>query len=473
MLKDIMISQFSAFPNHVPQPFNEKPFNKAVTVLNDGHWKAVRNTLSPAFSGSKMKQLNKLSYCHGNASVCLSVRLSVRPTLVKKAAACRFFDHSFTELVKVVPHTKYLIVMVTGSRSKVIWGHESLYGSYSMDVVATTFFGMQIDSQKNPDDPFVKHAKEAFNFGIFSVKCMLIFFVPCMRKIFQLLGIKVANPAVGEFFQDVISRALELRKTENIKRKDMLQLMIDAHKLDSTEEGENGELVNENIDGDTSSHTHSKAALSEDEIMANAFTFFLAGYETTNTALCMTSYLLATNKEIQEKLIQEVDKFAPRKEDVTYELVGQMEYLDGVVREALRMYPPAAVTDRINDKKDIELNGFTIPKGFSVLVPIYAIHHDPDVWEEPEEFRPERFFKQNRANIHPVSWLPFGDGPRSCIGLRLALMEIRFALVRMLQEFKFETCSETEIPPVLSTRSAFLSPPNGVRLQVVPRKKTE
>ncbi|KAJ8019802.1 Cytochrome P450 3A11 [Holothuria leucospilota] len=290
-----------------------------------------------------------------------------------------------------------------------------------MDVVATTFFGMQIDSQKNPDDPFVKHAKEAVSFSFFNIKLILTYLVPYMGRIFQLLGIKVMNPAVGDFFQDAISRAMELRQTESSK----------------------------------------------------AFIFFLASYETTNTALCMTSYLLATNKEQQEKLIQEVDKFAPRKEDVTYELVGQMEYLDGLVREALRMYPPAAITDRINDKKDIELNGFTIPKGFSILVPIYAIHHDPEIWEEPEEFRPERFFKENRANIHPVSWLPFGDGPRSCIGLRLALMEIKFALVRMLQEFKFETCSETEIPPVLNSRSPFLSPPNGVRLQVVPRKKTE
>lgn len=129
--------------------------------------------------------------------------------------------------------------------------------------------------------------------------------------------------------------------------------------------------------------------------------------------------------------------------------------------------------DRCNDKGDIVIKGTLIPKGFSIWIPIYAIHHDPEIWEDPEEFRPERFSKENRAYIRPVSWLPFGDGPRSCIGMRLALMEIKFALVRMLQEFKFETCPETEIPPVLNTRSAFLSPPNGVKLQIVQRKKTD
>ncbi|XP_071830916.1 lithocholate 6-beta-hydroxylase-like [Apostichopus japonicus] len=121
--------------------------------------------------------------------------------------------------------------------------------------------------------------------------------------------------------------------------------------------------------------------------------FFMAGYETTNTALCLTSYLLATHPEKQDKLFEEVKKFAPRREDVSYKVLSQMEYLDCFVRESLRLFPPISVLDRINDKSDIVIKNLLIPKGFRILVPIYAIHHDPEIWEDPEEFQPERFLQ--------------------------------------------------------------------------------
>ncbi|PIK39987.1 putative cytochrome P450 3A24 [Apostichopus japonicus] len=435
MLKEILISQFSYFPNHGKTMFEDKPLNEAINVVRDERWREVRNTLSPAFSGKKMKQMT------GRIRECCDQLVEHFHKLKGQEGGIQCYD---------------------------------LYGAFSLDVVANTFFGMQIDSQRNPNDPFVKMAKEAFSISIYNPKVLLSILMPRIGKLYNLLGISVTKPEIKKFFLDVISRAIELRNEEANKRVDFLQLMIDAHKLDNQEDGEADAMVREDTatNKDAQTRTHSKAALTTNEVMANAFTFLLAGYETTNVALCFTSYLLAMNPEQQDRLIEEVDKYTPTKEDLSYEVLSQMEYLDCVVRETLRLYPPSAATDRFNDKQDVVIRGLTIPKGFSVLVPVYAIHHDPEVWDSPEEFRPERFSKENRHKIHPASWLPFGNGPRSCLGMRLALMEIKFAVVRILQEFRYEKCPETEIPPVLNTATAFISPPNGVILQVVPRKKT-
>ncbi|KAF7663312.1 hypothetical protein LDENG_00213650 [Lucifuga dentata] len=80
------------------------------------------------------------------------------------------------------------------------------------------------------------------------------------------------------------------------------------------------------------------------------------------------------------------------------------------------------------------------------MIPLYALHRDPDMWPEPEEFRPDRFSKENKQNINPYSYLPFGAGPRNCIGMRFAVVMIKLALVEVLQNYSFSVCEETEIP---------------------------
>ncbi|XP_071823155.1 cytochrome P450 3A24-like [Apostichopus japonicus] len=426
MLQEILISKFSSFPNHAETPFKDRPFDAAVSNARDARWKSVRSTLSPAFTASKLKQINNL------INECCDRLLK------------NFGEQQGKE---------------GGIQCK------DLFGSYSMEVVASVFFGIQVDSQGNPDDPFVKNAKDSFNF--FNLKLILGDYL--LVFLYDLFDVSITNPKIKTFFLDVISKALELRDKGEVKRMDILQLMADAHRVESTENEEaEDSLINQ---GAVASPSDKKVALSTDEIMANAFVFFLAGYETVLSALCFTAYLLATIPEKQDQLFEEVKKFAPSREELTYEVLSQMEYLDCFVRESLRMYPPAAGLERYNDKGDIVIKDLLIPEGFRVYVPVYAIHHDPEIWDNPEEFRPERFNKENRSKIHPVSWLPFGDGPRSCIGMRLAMMEMKFAVVRLLQEFKIETCPETEIPPVLNKASGFICPPNGVKVQVISREK--
>ncbi|MCP6606130.1 cytochrome P450, partial [Klebsiella pneumoniae] len=104
-------------------------------------------------------------------------------------------------------------------------------------------------------------------------------------------------------------------------------------------------------------------------------------------------------------------------------------------------------------KKDVEIDGLFIPKGSVVGIPVFALHRDSHYWPEPEKFLPERFSKKNKANIDPYIYLPFGNGPRNCLGMRFALMNMKLAVTKVLQAFSFQPCKETEIPLKLSRKA--------------------
>ncbi|CAF1169653.1 unnamed protein product [Didymodactylos carnosus] len=117
-----------------------------------------------------------------------------------------------------------------------------------------------------------------------------------------------------------------------------------------------------------------------------------------------------------------------------------------------------------------QLNDYQLPAGQIIGVPIYPIHHDPKTWPNPEQFIPERFSADEKAKRHPMSFLPFGDGPRSCIGMRFALQEAKVAIVRALRVVEIERCEKTEIPLQLSKLS-IMSAKNGIWLRVSRRSQ--
>ncbi|XP_077880883.1 cytochrome P450 3A21-like [Ictidomys tridecemlineatus] len=180
-------------------------------------------------------------------------------------------------------------------------------------------------------------------------------------------------------------------------------------------------------------------ALSDLEFVAQSIILIFAGYETTSSALSFILYELATHPDVQTKLQQKIDSALPNKAPATYEIVLQMEYLDMVVNETLRLYPIASRLERMC-KKDVEINGVPIRKGTVVMISSYVPHQDPQHWPEPEEFHPERFSKNNKDSVNPYVYMPFGNGPRNCIAMRFSLMNIKLALVKVMQNYSFQTC---------------------------------
>jgi cytochrome P450 family 6 len=129
----------------------------------------------------------------------------------------------------------------------------------------------------------------------------------------------------------------------------------------------------------------------------------------------------------------------------------------------LRKYPPVTNIFRTvtNDYKVPE-SDVVLPKGLTVVVPVYAIHHDPELYENPEVYDPERFTPENEKKRQPCSFLPFGDGPRNCIGNRFGLMQARIGLAVILSNFKFELSQKTKIPLSFSSRAPILVPVGGI-----------
>lgn len=119
-----------------------------------------------------------------------------------------------------------------------------------------------------------------------------------------------------------------------------------------------------------------------------------------------------------------------------------MSYMSMVIDETLRMFPAAIKLDRIASE-DFEFEGMKIEKDQMVVVPLWALHYDPDLYPEPDVFDPERFNEENKQKRDSNAYLPFGNGPRNCLGMRFALLEIKLSLANILNKFRFETCEKT------------------------------
>ena len=170
----------------------------------------------------------------------------------------------------------------------------------------------------------------------------------------------------------------------------------------------------------------------------------IAGYETTSTALAYATYILATHPEEQQKLQEHIDAhFDPESEDImpSYEVVSEMDYLDMFIRETLRMFPivPSSINRQCAEDLYIKDVG-VVPAGTIINIDMYGLHYNPALWGplDPNEFHPERFSTKR----HPMAWIPFGAGPRSCIRMRFAVLEMKMLLVRLLKTYTIINCGE-------------------------------
>uniref|UniRef100_A0A8C3NIV8 Cytochrome P450 3A n=1 Tax=Geospiza parvula TaxID=87175 RepID=A0A8C3NIV8_GEOPR len=390
----------------------------AISLAEDDHWKKLRTVLSPTFTSGKLKEMFPIMKHYGEA-------------LVKNVQ-------------KQVKENSSISV-------------KDIFGSYSMDVVTSTSFGVNIDSMNNPKDPFVREMKKLVKFDFFNPVFILSFAFPFLIPVMAKMNVNIFPSDAVDFFMRTLAKIKQDREKEAHKgRVDFLQLMIESQR--SASQGNN-------------EANHSHKALTDVEVLAQAFIFIFAGYEPTSNTLGFLAYELAMHPDVQEKVLQEIDTVLPNKAPLTYEAIMKLEYLDMTVNETLRVYPLGGRIER-TCKKDVEINGVTIPKGVVVTIPPYILHRDPEYWPNPDEFRPERFRKENKESIDPYTYLPFGAGPRNCIGMRFALLILKVAIVSLLQHFTFQTCKETQIPIKLSS-VGLLTPEKPIILKFVPRTSTE
>uniref|UniRef100_A0A2C9JZV5 Cytochrome P450 n=1 Tax=Biomphalaria glabrata TaxID=6526 RepID=A0A2C9JZV5_BIOGL len=182
--------------------------------------------------------------------------------------------------------------------------------------------------------------------------------------------------------------------------------------------------------------------MSEKELIGQSILILFAGFETTSTTLQFCLYLLAQHQDVQEKLLVEIQEVI-QSETPTYEEVNKLKYMEQVLDETLRLFPPLPIITR----KALETKTYgdvTVPQGAWVMVLLDQIMMDPKHFPQPEQFDPERFSEENVSKRDSLSFVPFGSGPRLCLGMRLAYLELKLALVHVLRKVKVELNDKTE-----------------------------
>ena len=201
-------------------------------------------------------------------------------------------------------------------------------------------------------------------------------------------------------------------------------------------------------------------SMSDLQLKDEAAIMFLAGHETSANALAFAVYLIENHPEVKEKLLQEVER-SFNGNDLDLSKIYAMPYLQQVIDEVLRLFPPAWVLGRRSIDEDI-VSDQVIKGGQNFLVSAFSIHRDPRLWHSPEEFNPERFTPENKKKYHNYQYFPFGGGPRQCIGNNFAYIEMKILLSLIYKNFNIEVLTkELELNPRLTLR-----PKDGIRIKL-------
>lgn len=302
-----------------------------------------------------------------------------------------------------------------------------IFSRFTADGIATAVLGFEGDCVANEDSGLLKLAHGMIKeFTSFQAMWKFIFGAT-MPKIYHLFGIQLCSNTTYDFFKRVVIDVMNERERTNVSRPDVIQLMLNVRqgkiKQDEANEKEIEGFAVQQESAVKSNIQNLQALVDDDEYwMAQGFIFFFGGFDTTSNLLQSVTFELAQNPDVQHELFKEITDVNEKSngKPITYEVLHRMKYLDMVVSEALRKHPPFPQMDR-TCTKDYELdlgNGKIIPikKGEMVLLPYYQFHRDPEYYPNPEKFDPLRFSDENKDSIVSGTYLPFGLGPRACIG---------------------------------------------------------
>lgn len=407
LIKAVFVKNFQSFPCR-PSFIDSNEFliEQNLFALHGEKWRNMRNLLSFCFTSGKMKNMFPLmSECAVN----------------------------FTKSLSTLPADKSDLDI------------KDFFTKYTNDVMAMCVYGIKIDSMKDPTNKFYSYTKEATCIsGIRVAKFVLLRTFP---KLCQILNIKFLNNRVSSFFKTII-KMRTTHDAEYVTRSNIIQLMMNIKDKEGPQN------------------------LNNDDIAAQAFILLFAGFESSSSTLSFAAHEIAANPEVQIRLRREIDEILEESnsEEVTYETINSLEYLDAVIKEVLRFYPPSFLERVCGETYELPPASpgekpFVMEKGMICWVPVYAIHHDEKYYDNPDRFCPERFLN-NETYRNLFSYMPFGLGPRICVGQRFAMLQMKLLLFHLLARYELKPCAKTTLPLRFSKKNMAVMPEDGFWLNI-------
>ncbi|PVD36412.1 hypothetical protein C0Q70_03395 [Pomacea canaliculata] len=411
LIQQILVKNFSKF-NGRPRylPFRHFEENEIPQNLSGSKWKHMREVMMPAFKNTNIQK--------------------VFPGLLHVA------DQFVDELQRLVlKHPQGFDI-------------QNLNECYALDSVAFTALGLETKA--------IAHGKE----------CMMLRYLKAWED-----SASSENAASG---LALAYQCLEVLKIVDIKHKRLAKEYFDclSHHMESERQKMNTSarpksMLQHLLTYNTTSKDHAsktvRSPLTTTEILSMASGIVVGGVSPTAAVLGFTLHCLAVHPRHQEKLRKEVLNVCGEEGNFTIEQVREIDYLDQVINESLRFYPTAPGVAR-TCSEDCVVNGVQFRAGTEVRLMGITQYKDPEIFPDPLTFKPERFSKEEKS-IHPGSWFPFGAGPRMCMGMHLAQLQLKVAIIKLLQNFEISTSDLTQDPLPVTLRP-HLSPRNGVHIRL-------
>ena len=412
--KRILIKDFDYFTDRRAVESTEKYFDSFLTNLQGNDWKKMRSMMSGVFTGARLKLMSK----HINA-----VGLNFE----------KYIDDIANKGIEV--DTKEAGMKM------------------SLDSIATAGFGIQENSFENPENQFRIMALTLISApGYTSAwnmpKWIIMMIFPFIGRLF---GWSYMSKTAINFFEDIIKRSYQQRKESKVRRNDFIDLMVDELQQSGGSPQEQT-VYEDDYEKDAALNTAGLASFKDSGkddltlIIANLLVFFFAGFDVTSTNFTIICHKLAIFPDLQEKVVEEIDEIIGDSDDVTYDKIQSLKYLDMFISEAFRVTNLTTAHER-QCCKDYKIPGtnFVIQKGRYVHVYVENMSHSDSNFKNPKVFDPENYAPENNPN--KFASMTFGQGPRNCIGMRYALLTLKIAVTYMLRSHRLIRTTNT--PQVL------------------------
>ncbi|XP_073826614.1 cytochrome P450 6d3-like [Musca autumnalis] len=388
---------------------NRDPLSANLFSLKGHSWRNMRAKLSPSFSSGKLK------------------------------AMFETVDDVANKMID------YVLRQFEGEGQKVTLSIKEVTTNYAIDIIASVMFGLDINSFTNPSNEFRQISDRLFKTNqthiLHRIRNVMNFMCPSIAKFLALFG--TLDPITADL-REIVKRTIEYREKHGVVRKDLLQLLLQIRNAGEISEDDNTNSWHiENV-------AENQKSMSIDTITANLMLFYIAGSETTSSTIAYTLYELSMYPEILQRVQTEVleclakHNLTPR-DNLSYDLLQDLPYLDLCIMETTRKYPGLPIWNR-ECTKDYYLsdNNFVIKKGTSIIIPIMGVGRDAKYFPQPMDYKPERYAEEKDKN-NMVAFMSFGDGPRFCIAKRMGVINVKAALVKILANFNIETQPRKEV----------------------------